>query len=105
MTKSNGFIKVDRNLWQSEEWRSLSPHAQVALIDIWARFNGRNNGQIPYGVRDGMTRLHCGSATAQRALNELKDAGLIEVAVKASFDHKNGARKGRATQWRLTFLR
>ena len=104
-TKSNGFIRLDRHLWQSDDWRALSVNAQVAIIDMWARFNGRNNGQIVYGLRDAMARLRCSKSTALRTFAELQDAHLIEAVIKGSFDHNNGARKGMATKWRLMFLR
>lgn len=104
MKKSNGFIKLDRFLWQSDQWRNLSVNAQITTVDIWARFNGRNNGQIVYDLRDAIARLHCSKRTAIRMLAELQDAGLIEATVKGSFQYKTGARKGTATEWRLTFL-
>ena len=103
-TKSNGFVRLDRQLWQSDDWRALSVNAQVAIIDMWAWFNGRNNGQISYGLRDAMARLHCSKSTALRVFAELQNAHLIEAVIKGSFDHKKGARKGMATKWRLTFL-
>jgi len=105
MSKPNGFIKLDRALWQSDQWRNLSPNAQVVIIDLWSRFNGGNNGDIAYGQRDAMARLHCTQSTTKRIFEELKDAGLVEVVLLGSFDHKNGARKGMATKWRLTFLK
>ena len=104
MSKPNGFIKLHRVLWQSDEWRALSPNAQVVLIDIWARFNGRNNGEINYGYREAQHRLHCCTATAKRTFRELKTAGFIQMTASGSFDHKHGARKGTASKWRLTFL-
>ena len=67
--------------------------------------NGHNNGEISYSLRDAMARLRWSWSTAQRALAELQNAHLIEAVIKGSFDHKNGARKGMATKWRLTFLR
>ena len=103
-TPANGFIRLERQLWQSDQWRTLSVNAQVVIIDIWAWFNGHNNGEISYSLRDAMARLRCSRSTAQRALAELQNAHLIEAVIKGSFDHKNGARKGMATKWRLTFL-
>jgi hypothetical protein len=104
MSKPNGFIKLHRYLWSSDEWRNLSPNAQVVLIDILYRYNSKNNGEITYGLRDAVLRLHCGKSTAWRALEELKAAGLISIAVKASFDLKSSAGRGKATTWRLAFL-
>ncbi len=104
MNKSNGFIKLDHDLVRSECWAGLSSHATRLLIAIWDQFDGRNNGRLRFGISQTMRVLHCGTGTAMRTLAELRDADLIEVVEKGSFTHKNGARKGMVTAWRLTFL-
>ena len=102
--KNNGFIKLDHYLVRSESWAGLSSHATRLLIAIWDQFDGRNNGRLRFGLSQGVQVLHCGRDTAIRTFAELQDAGLIEVVDKGSFIHKNGARKGMATAWRLKFL-
>ncbi len=104
MNKSNGFIKLDHDLVRGPAWRGLSGNAVKVLIDIADQYNGSNNGRLRFGVSQTVRVLHCSNTTALRTLAELRDAGLIEVVEKGSFVHKNGARKGTATAWRLTFL-
>jgi len=104
MSRANGFIKLDRALWQSEDWRALSVNARVLLLDIWCGYTGKNNGAIRYGLGHAVKCLGCGKSTAGRALRELQGSGFIEAVKRASFDCKSGARKREATTWRLTFL-
>jgi hypothetical protein len=105
MSKPKGWFRIHREHWAGEAWRGLPANAQVVLVDILYRYTTKNNGRIAYGVRDATRRLHCGLDTARNALNELQAAGLIEPTVRASFNDKSGASKGRATQWRLTFVK
>jgi hypothetical protein len=102
--KGNGFIRVERGLWHSDHWRSLSANARVVLVDIQSGFTGQNNGTLTYGIGRAVKCLRCGKRTAIRTLAELKGAGLIEATSKGSFNHKAGARRGEATTWRLTYL-
>ena len=103
-TPANGFIRVERENWQSDRWRSLSGNARTVLIDIQCGYTGRNNGHLVYGLAHAIACLRCSKSTAIRTFAELKDAGLIEVTVPGSFSNKKGARKGMATEWRLTYL-
>ena len=104
MSGGNSFIRVDRDLWQSDEWRALSVNARIVLLDIQCGYNGKNNGAIRYGLAHAVKCLRCSKATACRALAELQDAGFLEVVTKGSFDFKAGAARGEATTWRLTHL-
>ena len=105
MTKANGFIRVDRALWNSEEWRTLSVNARVVLLDIQCGYTGKNNGAIRYSVAHAVKCLRCGKSTAGRVLTELQEAGFLETVTKGSFNFKSGAAKGEATTWRLPFLK
>ena len=102
--KANGFIRVERDLWTSPEVTGLSVNAQVILVDMLYRHNGRNNGKISYSWADARCRLGCSFSTVARVFAELRAAGLIETTVKGSFDHKNGIRKGACNQYRLTCI-
>ncbi len=102
--RSSGFIRLDHDLVRGETWASLSSHASRLLIGIWSLYNGRNNGQLRHGVAQATRLLHCSRSTAMRIFAELEAAELIEVVERGSFAYKNGARKGTATAWRLTFL-
>ena len=99
-TPTNGFIRLERANWNSDQWRALSAHARVLLIDMQCAYNGRNNGNLAYSHAHAIACLKCSKSTAKRAFRELKAASLIEVTVSGSFSNKAGARKGEATKWR-----
>lgn len=100
----NGFIKLDNDFVHGEVWQSLSPGARSLLIEIWSWHNGRNNGDIRYGVRQAMKSLGCSYRTAQRHFAELRDAGLIVTTQKGAFTFKAGQREGRVSAWRVTLI-
>ena len=102
--RSSGFIRLDHDLVRGKTWASLSSHATRLLIGIWSLYNGRNNGKLRYSVAQATRLLHCGRSTALRTFAELQAARLIEATERGSFAYKNGARKGTATAWHLTFL-
>ncbi len=103
--KNSGFLSLDHDFVRSDKVASLSAKGKALMFAMADRYNGRNNGSIPYSVKEAMTWLHCGTSTALRTFRELEDASLIVAVRKGSFDHKNGVRKGTATEWQLTFLR
>ena len=100
----NGFIRIERDVWRSPEVEALSPVAKLTLVELHYCFTGKNNGQLclPYGHLT--QRLHCSRSTVERALRELREAGLIETTVSGSFDHKAGARRGIGSQYRLIHI-
>ncbi len=102
---ANGFIRIERSLWNSSEVLALSALAKLLLVELHYRHNGRNNGSICLPYQTVVDRLHCSHATVKRAFRDLHRAGLIETAVKGSFDHKDGTRKGTGNQYRLTFVK
>lgn len=106
MTKANGngFIKLDNDLVHGEPWQSLTPGARSLLIEIWSWHNGRNNGDIRYGVRQAMKSLGCSYRTAQRHFAELRKAGWIVATQKGAFTFKAGQREGRVTAWRIALI-
>lgn len=101
---TGGFIKLDRAVVQGERWQALSANARALLIEIWAWYNGKNNGAIRYSIRQAEISLRCSRRTAIRTLGELRDAGLLEPAERGGFRYKAGARAGIATAWRITLL-
>lgn len=101
-TKHEPFVLLHRGVTNSDAWRSLSCEAKALLIDIWARHNGRNNGQLGYGHREAKHNLRIGSKKAAEAFGQLEDRGFIVARTKSSFNWKTGAGAGLATQWELT---
>ena len=97
-----GFIKLGRELLQSEDFVALSANAKALFVGVAGRFNGRNNGSIPFGVREAERWLHCGRATACRVFKELEAAGFIEAVERGAFNLKAEAGQGKSTRWRIT---
>ena len=99
------YIQLDHELVRCEVWAGLSANAVKLLIGIWDQYNGHNNGELRYSQKQAIRLLRCSPRTAVRAFAELQDAGLIEVVEKGSFAHKDSARKGMATTWRITAIK
>jgi hypothetical protein len=102
--RKNGFIKLDHAIMDTAAWEFvLRTGAALLLLEIWHRFNGKNNGRIPYSNRDAQRRFKCGSHTAFNWFRDLERAGFIVAQEQGSFDQKTGG--NRATRWRLTMER
>ena len=72
------------------------------LIEIWARHNGLNNGQIPFSKREALAALRVGTRKVRDAFQELEDKGFLICRSKGSFDYKVSAGEGRASEWEIT---
>jgi hypothetical protein len=49
---SDRFIRLPHYMLKSPAWKLLSPNAKALLLEVWARHNGVNNGEISYAVRE-----------------------------------------------------
>jgi DNA-binding transcriptional regulator YhcF (GntR family) len=88
------------SLLYSEGYQSLPAVAQALYVRMAARYNGRNNGQIPYSARDAKRDLHVGQYTAYRAFKKLRDQRLIIRRKRGSFVQKT--QEVKASEWELT---
>ena len=79
-------------------WKSLNGNQRAIYVEMAARYDGSNNGRIPYSVREAAQALHIGKATAARDLIVLEERGFIVVMVRGAFNVKLKL----ATEWRLT---
>jgi hypothetical protein len=82
----------------TDAWRSLTPVCRQLYVEIARRYNGSNNGRIPYSVRQACADLHIGKATASTAFRVLGERGFIVAVQKGAFSWKIR----HATEWRLT---
>jgi hypothetical protein len=99
---SKGFIKIDHTLMHTAAWRSLHATEVAILIDLWGRHNGRNNGEVAYGLNDAQRAGGCRRHTAIKRLRSLEDKGFVVATRRGSFAIKRGTFIGRTTTWRLT---
>jgi len=90
------FVMIRRDIYSSASFRDLSNIAVRIFLEIRRRFNGFNNGEISLSCREAATVAHCGKGTAQKALRELMDHGLIKKAHEGQFHYRL------ATTWTLT---
>ena len=89
------FLRLDYELLQSQRWRLLRPIPRALYLEMAAKFNGFNNGNIGLSVREVCQKLHIGRATAHRAFRALEMLDLIVCT-------KRGTLKTRqASEWRL----
>ena len=69
---------------EHEAWKHLSGNAVKVYTAIHRRFNGRNNGYIGYGTRDGLA-VGLSEPVTRRAIKELIDKGFVKVIKDSSF--------------------
>jgi len=86
-------------LLQSAAWQSLPANARALYVELAMRYNGSNNGRIPYSISEGRKALHVSGQTVMRALQLLQDRGFIRCTYKGSFSLK-AVRD--ASEWCLT---
>lgn len=98
--KLGRFVAIEHFVLTSAAWKSLSPVARAALIEMKYLYNGSNNGRLALSARVLSLNLAVSRATAHRALQDLEDRGFIESVQAGGFNVKSGSR--RATEWRLT---
>lgn len=90
------------HLWltKTAAWKALTGAEKAVYCDLALRYQGpgKNNGRIPYSVREAALCARIGKSTAARHLLRLQELGFIVAAENSSFDWK----AQRATKWRLT---
>lgn len=101
--QSSPFVPLERYMLRSPAWKSLSPPARCAFIELGNLYDGSNNGKVALSARTLASLLSVSRATATRALAELSSRGFIEAVREGGFNIKTGVR--RSTEWRLTTYR
>jgi hypothetical protein len=86
-------------LLDSPAWKSLPVGARALYVELARRYNGSNNGRIPYSVREGVQALHVSYTTVSRLLIILQERGFIVCTRKGAFSLKTSRD---ASEWRLT---
>jgi hypothetical protein len=96
--KSERYVKLRYWLLDSPAWQSLPGNARALYIQMAQRYNGSNNGHIPFAVRDGVV-LHVSHHTVSHLLTILQARGFIVCTRKGAFSLKTTKD---ASEWRLT---
>jgi len=92
------YVMLRHWLLDSPAWKSLPVGARALYPELARRYNGSNNGRIPYSVREAIG-LHISLATASRLLRILQDRGFIVCTKKGAFSLKTTKD---ASEWLLT---
>jgi DNA-binding transcriptional regulator YhcF (GntR family) len=96
------FVQLFFWMLATPAWRSLSPWAVVAYIELAHCYNGVNNGELYLSARELAKRCGGSRATAARAIAELVAKGFVEITRNSGFNVKGRPRQ--ATEYRLTVL-
>jgi len=97
-TRGGSWAGIPKCLIDSPAYRDLSLHARAVLVEIVARMNGYNNGEIAVSRRELVAALGCTPRYIGFAITELVEHGMIDVP----FEGQWKARQSR--QYRLTFV-
>lgn len=71
------FTMLHHAITNSKNYRSLSGNAVKLLIDTMARYNGKNNGDFDYSLKNMKKWGWCSNDTISRAKKELLEKGWI----------------------------
>ena len=96
--KHKRFVLFDYEQNESQAFRYLTGGALKLLIMVRMRFNGFNNGEISFSVREGRKLLGYSMNTVARYFDDLVDKGFLRIKEKGSFSYK----KRHATTWIIT---
>lgn len=92
------FVMLRHDLMDSPAWHDLSCPARVVWTEIMRRYNGINNGKIPFSCREAALRCGISKGTAKKAFDELISHGFIKIAEFSNFTLK--LKKSR--RWEVT---
>src|SRR5947208_9979980 len=81
-------VRLHMWLLKCPAWLSLTAPARVVMIQLAARYNGRNNGMIAFSVRDAAKECRLSKNTANRAFKELVERGFVELKTPGGFSRK-----------------
>ena len=78
------FVMLYQDLMESAAWASLSGNERALYVHVAARYNGKNNGRIPFSAREATLILKISKGTAARAFKNLIERGFIAVAKRSA---------------------
>src|ERR1044071_5096173 len=91
-------VRLHHWLMASTAWRSLTCEARAVLVELYAHYDGGNNGRLFLSVREAARRTNISKSTAATAFAALVQRGFIRPHVKGAFSLK----QRHATSWILT---
>ncbi len=97
-TRGGSWAGIPKVLVDSAAYRDLSLHARAVLVELTARMNGYNNGQIAVSQRELVEALGCSPNRIVAAITDLMEHGMLDVTVEGEWKTRQ------ARQYRLTFV-
>ena len=100
------YVGLPHHMVKTPAWKKMKPEAKALYVDVAERYNGHNNGQISYSVREAAA-ICLSPATASRMFKILVERGFLRIAQDASFNTKafHLARLWTLTAWPLDDVR
>ena len=92
------YAPLDYTFLRSDFFRQLPGAAVKVFLELRHRYNGYNNGKITLSLDECSRLLGMGKGTAQKALKDLADRGLIRRIKRGHFMGR------KAAEWELTTL-
>lgn len=81
-------VRLHRWMMESAAWRSLSVGPRALLVELYALYNGQNNGDLFLSATEAGKRLSVGKSTAHRWFAELEERGFIRARQRGAFNQK-----------------
>jgi hypothetical protein len=97
------FVMMTYAIFDSEEYRVLTPIERDILWLMIRQFDGTNNGAIPLGNREAADWCRCNQSTACRAMQRLEKSPLVTLTHKGHITPE--AERNIASRWRLNFIK
>jgi hypothetical protein len=91
-------VRLDHYLLKTAAWRSLNATARAIYVEVKFRYNGMNNGRIPYSIREAAEALGIGKSSAADGFRALRERGFLVAEKEGTFHRK----MRHASEWRLT---
>tara|TARA_X000000950_G_scaffold277293_1_gene366486 strand:+ start:693 stop:1085 length:393 start_codon:yes stop_codon:yes gene_type:complete len=85
--KNKQFMQIFYQFFD-EKLAPLSPNAITGYLHLRRRFDGKNNGAIPFSCRELADSLGKSKSTAKNIFDELLDRGLVNIAKDSDFNVK-----------------
>ena len=92
------FVQLNYLLIKSNAFKEVTGGAFKLYVKVRERFNGVNNGEIGFSVRDASNKLGISRMTASKYFKELEEKGFLKIKEKGSYNFKSR----HATTWIIT---
>lgn len=79
-------VRIYRSMMTTPAWKSLRTAEKAVLIEIYALYNGSNNGDLFLSCREAARRCNINKDTASLVMTALEEKGFIRRRFKVDVD-------------------